>query len=116
DNTEKERYLLLEMQRCSSISSFPKWLGVQNPLMRLTSGDEQCSCALVLIAEMTSRGAPSARFASQSGLMTCQLGRYLVRVLDIIEVAKPGLQVTERGDEGRVSLTVLAISQKFREE
>jgi len=42
--------------------------------------------------------------------MTCQLGRDFVPFQDIIKVAKPGLQVTKRGDEGLVSLTMLAIS------
>ena len=48
--------------------------------------------------------------------MICQLCRDFLLVLDIIEVAKPGLQVTERGDESLVSLTVLATSKKFQEE
>ena len=48
--------------------------------------------------------------------MTCQLCRDFVLVLDIIEVAKPSLQVTDRGDEGLVSLAVLASSKEIREE
>jgi len=48
--------------------------------------------------------------------MTNQLCRDVLLVLDIIEVAKPSLQVTERGNEGPVSLTVLLSSKKFREE
>ena len=48
--------------------------------------------------------------------MTNQLCRDFLLVLDIIEVAKPSLQVTERGDEGPVWLTALASSNKFREE
>ena len=48
--------------------------------------------------------------------MACKLGRDLVPDLDIIEVAKSGLQVIERRDEGLVSLTVLVIKQKVREE
>ena len=48
--------------------------------------------------------------------MTNQLCRDFLLVLDIIEVAKLSLQVTECGDEGPVSLTVLASSKKFREE
>ena len=59
--------------------------------MRLTSRDEQCSCALVLIVEMTTRGVPGVRSASWSGLMTCQLGRDFVPVQYIVKVAKPGL-------------------------
>jgi hypothetical protein len=48
--------------------------------------------------------------------MTNQLCRDVLLVLDVIEVAKPGLQVTERCNEGQVSLTVLSSSKKFREE
>jgi hypothetical protein len=43
--------------------------------------------------------------------MTNQLCRDFLLVLDIIEVAKLSLQVTECGDEGPVSLTVLASSK-----
>ena len=59
---------------------------------------------------------PNARSASQSRFMACQLCRDFLLVLDIVEVAKPSLQVTERGDKGLVSLTVLGTSKKFREE
>jgi hypothetical protein len=48
--------------------------------------------------------------------MTNQLCRDFLLVLDIIEVAKPSLQVTERCEEGPVSLTVLATGKKLREE
>lgn len=48
--------------------------------------------------------------------MACQLCRDFLLVLDIVEVAKPSLQVTERGNEGFVSLTVLGTSKKLREE
>ena len=73
--------------------------------MRLTGCDEQCSGAFVLIAETTSRGAPGARSSNE-------LCRDFLLVLDIIEVAKLSLQVTERGDEGPVSLAVHASSKK----